>query len=64
MHLLTDIGRFLRRSGMPPTRFGREALNDPRFVSDLRNGREPGARTCARVYGYIAAQEESGRTCG
>ena len=24
----------------PPTRFGREAVSDPRFVFDLRNGRE------------------------
>ena len=39
--LLYDIERFLREQDMPPTRFGRQAVGDPRFVLDLRNGREP-----------------------
>lgn len=55
MCLLSDIERYLRRTGMPHTKFGRMAVRDPRLVHDLRRGREPGARMCARVYTYIAA---------
>jgi hypothetical protein len=42
---------------MPATKFGRLAVNDPRFVLDLRNGREPRSHTTARVIDFIAAQE-------
>ena len=32
MHLLRTIEIFLARTGMPPTRFGRNAVSDPRLV--------------------------------
>jgi hypothetical protein len=57
MHLLRRIERHLRQSGMTPTRFGREAVNDPRFVQDLRAGREPRAHTAARVAAYLLREE-------
>jgi len=57
MHLLTTIERHLRRTGISPTRFGREATRDPRFVQDLRRGREPRARMERRVLAYIASRE-------
>lgn len=50
---LTTIERHLRASGTPPTTFGRRAVNDPRFVLDLRRGRQPGARTVRRVETYL-----------
>lgn len=53
--LLRQIERFLRQTDMPWTRFGRLAAHDPRFVSDLRNGRLPRARTAARVEGFMTA---------
>lgn len=53
MMILSKIEAYLRRTGTPPTRFGRDAVKDPRFVLDLRRGREPGARTCARVMAYL-----------
>ena len=56
MHLLTRIQHHLRQTGMPPTRFGREVVNDPRFVADLRNGREPRAATTERVLTWLASQ--------
>ena len=60
--LLIAIEKYLRRSGTPPTRFGREAVGDPRFVLDLRNGREARAKTAARVGAYLAqVQAEGGR---
>lgn len=57
MHLLRRIERHLQQSGTPPTRFGRQAVHDPRFVLDLRNGREPRPETVNRVTAYIDALE-------
>lgn len=54
--LLTKIEKHLRLSHESPTRFGREVAHDPRFVFDLRRGREPRPRTEARVLAFIAAQ--------
>lgn len=53
MHLLRSIEIFLNRTGMAPTRFGREAVRDPRLVFDMRNGREPGARMQSRVEHFM-----------
>lgn len=51
--LLREIERFLRQTGMTPTRFSRLATGDPRFVADLRNGREPRHRTVARTQHFM-----------
>lgn len=53
--LLTEVERCLRRRNIAASRFGREVAHDPRFVFDLRRGREPRARTAARVLAFIAA---------
>lgn len=53
MHLLREVEKFLRRSDVAPTRFGRDAVGDPRFVFDLRNGRDPRPRTIKRVLAYL-----------
>lgn len=53
VHLLREVEKFMRRCDVPPTRFGKEALGDPRFVFDLRNGRDPRPRTIARVIQYL-----------
>lgn len=53
VHLLWEIEKFMRRADVAPTRFGRDAVGDPRFVFDLRNGREPRARTVKRVKDYL-----------
>lgn len=53
--LLTKIERHLKSTRVSASRFGREAARDPRFVFDLRRGREPRARTEARVVAFIAA---------
>lgn len=57
--LIRDIEKFLRRSGMPATRFGRLAVKDPRFVFDLRNGREPQLRTEKRVEHFMNTFKET-----
>lgn len=53
MSTLNIIESFLRRTGMPPARFGREAVRDPRFVFDLRRGREPTLRTQRRIEHFM-----------
>jgi len=51
--LLQRIEAFLRESAMPPSVFGRAAVRDPRLVSDLRCGREPGHRIISRVEHFM-----------
>lgn len=53
MELLGLIERYLKKSHMPETKFGRLAVNDPRLVGDLRRGREPGPDTIRRVKAFI-----------
>jgi hypothetical protein len=54
MSLLYQIESCLRSTRLPPSRFGREAIRDPRIVSDLRRGRQPGPRVEQRLRSYIA----------
>jgi 2,4-dienoyl-CoA reductase-like NADH-dependent reductase (Old Yellow Enzyme family) len=53
VHLLNDVEKYLRISKVPAARFGREVMRDPRFVFDLRNGREPRDRTVMRVRAFL-----------
>jgi hypothetical protein len=56
--LIRKIEKFLRRTGMPPTKFGRLATHDPRFVLDLRNGRTPRWRMEQRVEHFMNTYRE------
>lgn len=60
MTLLRAIERHLQRKRVAPSRFGREVAGDPRFVFDLRRGREPRPATAARVLAHIATVETAG----
>jgi len=51
--LIRQIEQFLRHHEMPATKFGRLAAHDPRFVLDLRMGREPRHATAARIEGFM-----------
>ena len=53
MFLLQRIEKYLQTKRVPPTRFGREAVGDPRFVFDLRDGRQPRSTTIRRVAAYL-----------
>jgi 2,4-dienoyl-CoA reductase-like NADH-dependent reductase (Old Yellow Enzyme family) len=57
--LLRNVEAFLRRTGLPETKFGRLAVADPRLVSDLRNGREPRRRMVIRVEHFMNTYLES-----
>jgi hypothetical protein len=64
--ILPMVERFLRESDIPPSVFGREAVRDPRLVSDLRAGREVGSKIRQRVADYITewrAQKSAGTVC-
>ena len=56
--LIRKIEIFLRRTDMSPTRFSRLATRDPRFVFDLRQGREPRRRTEKRVEHFMNTYAE------
>ena len=49
MHLLREVEKFLREKQIPPATFGRSAINDSRFVFELRKGREPREATVNKV---------------
>lgn len=55
--LIRSVERFLRRYEIPATKFGRLAARDPRFVLDLRQGREPRTPVEDRIRGFIAGYE-------
>ncbi|HEV7342230.1 MAG TPA: hypothetical protein VGN68_11380 [Sphingopyxis sp.] len=62
--LLQRIDAFLKESAMPPTVFGRAAVRDPKLVSDLRGGREPGGQLICRVEHFMnkwRAERHAGR---
>jgi hypothetical protein len=56
MHLRKKIETYLKATGTPPTRFGREAVRDPRLVHDMRRGREIGPRVAKRIIAFIDAR--------
>ena len=55
--LIRKIEKFLRRTGMPATKFGRLAAHDPRFVLDLRMGRIPRPHTEKRIEHFMNIYE-------
>ena len=58
------VERFLRRSGMSATRFGRNVVRDPRFVFDLRRGRRLGQPTLKKLVAWLDEQEARLDSCG
>lgn len=52
--LLQRVEKYIKEHRIPPARFGRDAVGDPCFVFDLRDGREPRRRTIDRVDAYLA----------
>jgi 2,4-dienoyl-CoA reductase-like NADH-dependent reductase (Old Yellow Enzyme family) len=53
MELLDQIEGYLTRSGTKVSMFGRQAVGDPRFVQDLREGRRPRRKTQERVRQFL-----------
>lgn len=61
MAVVVRVRKYLMRTGMAPTVFGRAALNDPRLVEDLLNGRQPRRETVARIDTFMAMHPEGNR---
>ena len=57
--LIRQVEKFLRRTNMPWTKFGRLAAQDPRLVADLRNGRIPRAALERRVEHFMNTYQET-----
>ena len=58
--LLMLVERFLRETDMPATTFGRRAVRDPRFVLDLRLGRQPRSAMRCRVEHFMNISRSEG----
>ncbi len=54
MCLLIKIDRYLRRTNMSRSEFGRLAVNDPRLVTDMMRGRIVGPEVAVRVERFMA----------
>ena len=63
MTLLERIENHLSDNDISVTTFGREAVGDPRFVLDLRNGRNPRRKTVMRLETYLAERGAKGCAC-
>ena len=57
MELLERIEAYIKTRRIPPTRFGRDAVGDPKFVFQLRDGRDPRVSTVHRVIEFIDRSE-------
>ncbi len=53
---VNEVESFLSKTEMLPTLFGRAALGDGNFVTTLRRGRSPSARTIDKVRAYMHAE--------
>lgn len=58
--LLAEIDAFLDGARMTPTAFGRDALGDPKFVFDLRDGRDCRRSTAERARTQMARYRKRG----
>lgn len=59
--ILDRIDFYLRNSKSSPSRLGRDAVGDPNFVMNLRDGRRPRQATLDRVLAFLEREEERGR---
>ena len=58
--LLCMIEGFLAEHGISATRFGRDAVRDPRLVLDMRNGRAASSRMRRRVEHFMNMYRKGG----
>lgn len=55
--LLAQVESFLGRTGMKPSRFGRETMADGSLVQHLRAGRSLSLRNAAKLMEFMSAHE-------
>ena len=54
----TQIEVFIQRVGITPTTFGRMALGDPNFISQLRNGRVCSLKTAEKICAFMESYDQ------
>lgn len=57
-NLLSVIEHYLDATGTPAATFGREAINDPRLVQDMRGGRQLREATASAVLDLMTSHLE------
>ena len=55
--ILERIYHYLRATRSTPSRLGRDAMGDPNFVANLRDGRQPRQSTLERLIAFIEREE-------
>ena len=60
MNVASRVERLLRKGEIKASQIGREVMNDPGFVRDLRNGRQLRPETQARLSAWLDAAEKKG----
>jgi hypothetical protein len=56
--LLAEIAAFCDQADMSVATFGKEAMGDPRFVYDIKAGRQCLPRTVEKARAFMAAHAE------
>lgn len=56
--LLAQVESFLGRTGMKPSRFGRETMSDGSLVQHLRAGRSLSLRNAAKLMDFMSSHEK------
>lgn len=51
--LLAEVEIFLEQHGMAPTAFGLKAVNDAKFVANLRSGLDPRSTTIDEIRAFM-----------
>lgn len=59
--LIGQVEDFCRRHDMSESRLGRDALNNPAFVSGLREGKSPTLETLNRLKSFMSETDERAR---
>ncbi|MGI4880673.1 MAG: hypothetical protein ACRYG4_24680 [Janthinobacterium lividum] len=63
MHIISDqelleaIEAFLEKTGMAPTRFGRETMGDGSLLTHLKAGRSPSLRNAEKIVAFMKTLE-------
>jgi predicted transcriptional regulator len=51
-----EIEAFLRENEISATAFGKKAMNDPKFVFDIREGRKPSLDAVDKVRAFMQSE--------
>ena len=61
-NLITEIETYCRRAGVAESTFGRQVVNDGKFVRRIREGKRVTSATIDKIRAFIAANSDEGDT--